>query len=125
MPFTLRPYAPSDLPTLQSLLDTPGIAEQFDTFARPGGVEAILADSFTPAAGVGLAYLDGEPAGFAFPIVLPGPPVPWAALRIGVVPRFRRRGIGRALHDQVVAWLGTNAPIRERTISAWQPEPGA
>ncbi|HEY6195011.1 MAG TPA: GNAT family N-acetyltransferase [Candidatus Eisenbacteria bacterium] len=125
MAFTLRPYTPSDLATFQALLDAPGIAGQFDTVARPGGVERILADSYTPSAGVRLAFVDGEPAGFAFPIVLPGPPAPWAALRGAVVPRFRRQGIARALHDAVVAWLEAHAPVREQTISAWEPEPGA
>ena len=121
----LRTYEPGDLPALQALLDTPGIAEQYDTFARPGGAERALADSYTPAAGVRLAFVDGEPAGFAFPIVLPGPPAPWAALRGAVVPRFRRQGIARALHDSVAAWAQVHAPVREQTISAWQPEPGA
>ena len=125
MAATLRACTPSDLATLQALLQAPGITEQYDKFAGPDGAERMLADTWAPAAGVRLAFVDGEVAGFAYPIVLPGPPAAWAVLRGGVRPGFRRRGIGRALHAAVVDWLATQQPLRERVISAWQPDSGA
>jgi GNAT superfamily N-acetyltransferase len=125
MSFTVRAYEPADDATLHSLIGAPGIREQYDKFAGPDGIERMLADPYLPTAGVRLAFADGEPAGFSFPFVLPGPPAPWAALRGAVLPRFRRRGIGRALHDAVVAWLPTHGPVRELALSAWEPEPGA
>jgi mycothiol synthase len=125
MAVDLRPYRSSDLAVLQSLLLAPGVAEQYDAFAGLGGVEHMLADPWLPAASVRLAFADGEPAGFAFAIVLPGPPAPWAVLRGAVLSRFRRQGIGRALHDAVVAWLSSHGAIAEHAIIAWQPEPAA
>ncbi len=125
MAATIRTYTPHDLGTLQALVEAEGIAEQYDKFAGPGGAERMLADTWAPAAGVRLAFVDGEVAGFAYAILLPGPPSPWAVLRGGVLPKFRRQGIGRALHDEVVAWLGTGQPLRELAMSAWQPDSGA
>jgi len=106
------------------VLQAPGIRGQFDRFAVPGGSEQILADPYTSLGSLRLAFVDGEPAGFAYAIVLPGPPR-WAALRGAVLPRFRRRGIARALHDDVRQWLVANTDIAEQTFAAWHPEPGA
>jgi mycothiol synthase len=125
MAVDLHSFRSSDLAVLQSLIEAPGISEQYDLFTGPGGVERLLADPYTPTAGVRLAFADGEPAGFAYAIVLPGPPAPWAVLRGAVLPRFRRQGIGRALHEAVVAWLVNAGAIAERAIIAWQPEPAA
>jgi mycothiol synthase len=125
MAVELRPYRSSDLADLRSLVEAPGITEQYDLFAGPGGTERMLADPYALAAGVRLAFVDDQAVGFAYPIVLPGPPAPWAVLRGGVLPRFRRQGIGRALHDHLVAWLPSQGRMAEREISAWQPEPAA
>jgi mycothiol synthase len=125
MAVLIRAYKSKDLAALQLLLEAPGIAEQHDKFAGPGGAERMLTDPYTAAAGARLAFVEGEVAGFAFPIVLPGPPAAWAVLRGGVLPGFRRRGLGRALHDAVVGWLGTQTPLRELAMAAWQPDAGA
>lgn len=122
---TLRPYAPTDRDTLATLLAAPGVAEQFDMFGGAEGVELMLSDPYTPIDSVRLAFVDDEPAGFAYAIVLPGPPARWAVLRGAVLTRFRRRGIGRALHDGVVAAVLATGPLHELVMSAWQPDSGA
>ena len=64
-----------------------------------------------------------EPAGFACAIVLPAQR-PWAMLRGGVLQRFQRRGIGRALHDEVSVYARTQtavAQVKDVAISAWEP----
>lgn len=125
MPPTVRPYEPRDLATLRALLAAPGVREQYDKFAGPDGTERMLADPYTPTGGVRLAFVAGEPAGFALPIVLPGPPAAWAVLRGAVLPRYRRGGIGRALYVAVTHWLDSQGPMHELALSAWQPDPGA
>ncbi len=128
MDLKLRPFEPGDLDVLQQLLHAPGITEQYDLFAGPDGARQLLADPHTPLAGVRLAFVDGAPVGFAYAILLPGPPTAWCVLRCAVLQGFRRRGIGRALHDAVreFALTQTQLPgIREFGFSAWTPEPGA
>ena len=122
---TLRPYTPADRGTLAAVVAAPGVVEQYDKFSGPDGIEHMLGDPFTPLDGVRLAFVDGEPAGFAYAIVLPGPPARWAVLRGAVLPRFRRRGIGRALHGAITTHLLATGPVHELVISAWQPDTGA
>src|SRR5262249_50920346 len=123
MPTAVRPYRPEDLPALRTVLRDPAIVEQFDMYEGEDGAERLLGDPYTPAAGVRLATVDGEPAGFACAIVLPADR-PWAMLRGGVLPRFQRRGIGRALHDEVSAYVRTQSAVpkvKDVAIAAWQP----
>jgi len=119
----VRAFRPEDMPALRGVLSEPDIVQQFDMYEGDDGAERLLGDPYTPAEGVRLAFADGAPAGFACAIVLPGLP-PWAMLRGGVLPRFRRRGLGRALHDSVSAFVRaqTRVPgIVETAIAAWQP----
>ena len=123
MPATVRIYSPNDRATLNAVLQTPAIVEQFDMYAGENGVERMLGDPYTPADGVRLAFVDGEPAGFACAIVLPAAS-PWAMLRGGVLPRFQRRGIARALHEEVSAFVRaqTRVPgVASQLIAAWEP----
>lgn len=122
---SIRTYLPADRDVLATLLAAPGVAEQYDMFAGATGVELLLADPYAPRDGVHLAFVGGEPAGFGYAIVLPGPPARWAVLRGAVLQRFRRHGIGRALHDAVSAHLLATGPLSESVISAWQPNTGA
>ena len=119
----VRAFEPADMPALRAVLAEPAIAEQYDMYAGADGAERLLADPYTPAAGVRLAFVGGEPAGFACAIVLPGPR-PWAMLRGGVRPPFQRRGIGRALHESAAAFVReqTAVPgVAELALAAWQP----
>ena len=102
MAITVRPYRPDDRAALQALLQSPEIAGQYDMYEGSDGAERLLADPYTPAEGVRLAFVEGEAAGFACAILLPAAE-PWTMLRGGVLPRFQRRGVGRALHDAVSA----------------------
>jgi len=123
MPTTVRPYTTEDLRALRAVLGEPAIVEQYDVYEGEDGAERMLGDPYTPAAGVRLAFVDGEPAGFACAIVLPAAR-PWAMLRGGVLPRFQRRGIGRTLHDEVSAFVRTQtavAHVKDMAIAAWQP----
>jgi len=111
------------MPALRAVLAEPSIAEQYDMYAGDDGAERLLGDPYTPAEGVRLAWVGGEPAGFACAILLPSD-APWAMLRGGVLARFRRRGIGRALHRGVSAFVDTQASVpavAEVAIAAWQP----
>ena len=120
---TVRPYRPDDRAALHAVLQAPAILEQFDTYAGADGVERLLGDPYTPAEGVRLAFVDGEAAGFACAILLPAAE-PWTMLRIGVLTRFRRLGVGRALHDAVSAYVRaqTRLPgVRSQLIAAWEP----
>lgn len=123
--FEIRPYLPADRDALAALFADPCASAQYDKFAGPDGVELMLSDPYTPSDGVRLAFVGSELAGFAYALVLPGPPTRWAVLRGAVRERFRRRGIGRALHDAVAAQLFATGALSELVISAWQPEPGA
>lgn len=123
MPTTVRPFHVDDREALLSVLRAPGVAEQFDMYAGDDGLERLFGDPYTPADGVHLAFVDGEAAGFACAILLPGAE-PWTMLRIGVLPRLRRRGIGRALHDAVSAYVRaqTRVPgVAMQLIAAWEP----
>jgi mycothiol synthase len=123
MPITVRPYRPDDRAALQALLQSPEIAGQYDMYEGTDGAERLLADPYTPAEGVRLAFIEGEAAGFACAILLPAAE-PWTMLRGGVLPRFQRRGVGRALHDAVSAYVReqTRLPgMRWQLMAAWEP----
>ena len=123
MPTTIRPYRPDDRAALQGVLQSPEILQQFDMYAGADGVERLLGDPYTAAESVRLAFVDGEIAGFACAILLPASE-PWTMLRGGVLPRFQRRGVGGALHDEMSAYVRrqTRMPgVRVQLLAAWEP----
>lgn len=121
----IRRYQPADRDTLSALLAAPAVREQYDMFAGADGVERMLGDPYTPLGSVHLAFAGGEAAGFSYAVVLPGPPARWAVVRGAVLPHLRRRGIGRALYERVLAAVRTDGALAEHVVSAWLPEPGA
>jgi mycothiol synthase len=117
----LRPLDDSTLPALRTVLAHASVAAQYDAFAGPDGVERLLADRFIPRELVRIALVDGAPAGFALAVLLPGAR-PWAMLRGAVLPPFRRRGIGRALHAAVRAGVdAAPSPVLDLAIGAAEP----
>ena len=124
MKILVRPYAPGDDDALRGVLRSPGVREQYEIYDTPDGLARLIGGEFTPVGGVRLAFADGEPAGFACALVLPGPPKPWSMLRGAVLPQFRRNGIGRALYGSVREYLLTQRDtpgIGELAMSAWEP----
>ena len=123
MPVLIQVYAPSALPALRTVLREPTICAQYDMYEGERGAEHLLSDPYLPGDSVHLAFVDGEPAGFGCAIVLPGS-TPWAMLRGGVLPRYQRRGIGRALHERVREYVRAQRAtpgVRDIAIAAWQP----
>lgn len=124
MSLPVRPYQDSDHDALLGLLRSPDIREHYDIYDAADGVERVIEGSYTPRAGVHMAFADGQPAGFACAILLPGPPHAFAVLRGAVLERFRRRGIGRALYRAVSTFALTQEVqpgIRELAFSGWEP----
>jgi mycothiol synthase len=104
MEFQIRHYTPADRDTFAGLLADPAAATQWEKHAGPDGPERVLSDPFVPAEGLQLAFVDDEPVGFAYAILLPSVR-PWSMLRGAVRGPFRRHGIGRALHAKVRAFV--------------------
>jgi mycothiol synthase len=124
MAVEIRPYRDSDHDALLGLLRSSDVRDQYEVYDAPDGVSRVVEGEYTPREGVRLAFVDGEPAGFACAIVLPGPPQAFAVLRGAVYARFRRRGIGRALFDAVREFALTQRKVpglRELAFSAWEP----
>jgi mycothiol synthase len=73
-----------------------------------------------------VATLDQTDAGFAFTYVLPSAAGAFAAIRVAVLPRARRRGVGSALLAASVAGLRRHAPdCGELVLSAFIPSESA
>ncbi len=123
MSFQIRPYLPADRDTLARLLADPAAATQWEVYAGPDGPERLLGDSYIPAEGVHLAFVDDEPAGFAYAILLPSAR-PWSMLRGAVLESFRRQGLGRALHATVSAFVDRQTQlmnVQDLAIGAAEP----
>jgi len=106
----------------------PSIAPQFDTFQGPEGLEHKMADRRLARDGIRLAFVDGEPAGFGVPWLLPQATSVWTMTRIGVLERFRRRGIGTRIGESLLDFARAGAPASgpiEVAGSAWLPSDAA
>jgi mycothiol synthase len=130
MPLELRAYESSDersdLETLRTLIADPSLSGELDTLQGKGGLERKLADPYLVAPLLTLAFVDGAPAGFAGAFALDGGNGRFAVLRVAVLERFRRRGVGGALLERVAKELGSFDPdIRTESMGAWQPNPEA
>ena len=128
MSVDLRPVTPDSHAALRVLLAHPSLAYEFETYLAAGMLEDKLADPFVDPAGTRLALVDGEPAGFSLAFVIPEPAGgAWAMLRIGVAGPFRRRGLGTALLERLLASLRERAggELGEVCMSAWLPSAAA
>ena len=123
MEFQIRLYTPADRDTFAGLLADPAAATQWEKHAGPDGPERVLSDPFVPVESLHLAFVDGEPAGFAYAILLPSAR-PWSMLRGAVREPFRRHGIGRALHAKVRVFVDRQtrlSGIRDVAIGGVEP----
>jgi len=110
---------------LGALATHPTLQPEFD-FLLGLGLARIMGDAFNRVDCRLLATLDGEDAGFGFAFLVPTAEGPFAAFRIGVLERFRRRGVGRALLAAMRASVAQVAPeIRELELAANLPNPVA
>jgi mycothiol synthase len=129
MSVEFRPLLPGDLEALRTVVAHPSLAYEFDTLLEPEVLADKLADPFVDPACTWLGSVDGEPAGFSFAFVLPEPAGnAWAMLRIGVAEPFRRRGLGTALLETMLARLRARSitdGLRELCMSAWLPSDAA
>lgn len=127
MNLIVRAWREDDVETLRALVSDAALAPHFDKFQGPGGLEHKLHDRVLAKAGLQLAFVDGEPAGFGIPWLFLDPGATWAMLRVGVRGRFRRRGIGAALTRALIAFVRESSPGIEPQISAsgWMPNAAA
>lgn len=126
MDFEIRRYASGDRDTFAGLLTDSAAARQWEKHAGPDGPELILGDPYIPQDGLHLAFVGDEPVGFCYAILLPAAR-PWTMLRGMVREPFRRRGIGRAMHDTLRAYVErqTHVPdIQDVAIGSVEPFDG-
>ena len=127
MTVTLRPWTPADLELLRALVTDPSVGSQFDMFQGPLGLEHKLHDPRLAQRGVLLAFVDGEPAGFGLAWALHNPAIRWFMIRIAVLGRFRRRGVGRRLAEGMLAFAEAERGGEPADVatSAWLPNEAA
>ncbi len=124
MSLVIRPWRPDDREALRAALHEPGLAEHFDKFLGPGGLEHKLHDPRLVQDGLRIAEVDGALAGFGVPWMLPQAGAVWTMVRVGVREPFRRRGVGTELAASLLEFVGSRVPAGERLDvagSAWLP----
>lgn len=128
MNVTLRAWTPADREPLRAALHEPELAPHFDKFLGPEGLEHKLHDRRLVQAGIRIAEVEGEIAGFGVPWALPQANGVWTMLRVGVRQRFRGRGVGSRLAEALLAFVreaGAGAGAIEVAGSAWMPNEAA
>ncbi|HTR96283.1 MAG TPA: GNAT family N-acetyltransferase [Candidatus Acidoferrales bacterium] len=123
MSIEIRAWAEADRGALRALVSDASLAEHFDQFQGERGFDSKLHDPRLFRAGLRLATCDGEPAGFGLAWWLPQDEGVWVMTRVGVVGRFRRRGIGTRLARALVAAADASGARPDVSGSAWYPDP--
>jgi len=125
---TVVPCGAEHLASLRALARDPSLAHEFAQLQTDPGFDDMMGDPLLPPELRWIAIVDGVPAGFAFSFLAHTHGGAFAMVRIGVVERFRRRGIGTALleraHTELHAVRDAHG-LYELSLSAWQPNPGA
>jgi mycothiol synthase len=125
MSLQLAPVRDDDLAAVRAVLHDPALAGEFEAFLEPGHLEHKLADALRDRDATLLARAEGEPAGVCITFLLPrAEGGAWAALRMGVAERFRRRGVASALLAAVRSDLERRpiaGGLREIGMGAWRP----
>ncbi|MBI1795795.1 MAG: GNAT family N-acetyltransferase [Candidatus Eisenbacteria bacterium] len=128
MPFVIAPCRHDDLATLQALARHPSLADEFEPLQTDAGFEKIMGDPLMRPEHRWIASVDGMPAAFCFAYLAPTHDGAFAMIRLGVVERFRRQGIGEGL---LACCTSSLEPFRashglaELNLSGWQPNPVA
>ncbi len=128
MSLIVSPCGQEHLPDLRALARDPSLAHEFAQLQTDAGFEDMMADPMLPVGLRWIATHDGEPAGFAFSFLAPTHGGSFAMVRMGVVERHRRRGVGSALLAAAGAKLNAvrdEHQLHEVNLSAWQPNPAA
>ena len=128
MAIVVHPCAQDHLPSLRALARDPSLAHEFAQLQTDPGFDDMMADPFLPVDLRWIATLDGDPAGFAFSFLAPTHVGSFAMVRMGVVERHRRRGVGSALlaaADAKLTMIRDRDQLNEVNLSAWQPNPAA
>jgi mycothiol synthase len=118
-----RPYRPEDRDAFQALVHDPALLPQFGWLLDNHELDDPLNHPFVGPAEAWVAEGDREMAGFSTAFRLESGRGPWAVVRVGVRPRYRRRGFGRALLEQARRSLARPLPGAELKISYWEPCP--
>ena len=125
MSLHIERYEDADRAVLDALIRDPALAQEFDSLAEAEYLDRKLGDSYCDREATRIARMDGEPAGFCITYLLPrAEGGSWAAVRIGVAGRFRRRGIATALLAAARRALEGGAiagGLREIMMAAWRP----
>jgi mycothiol synthase len=128
MAIVVHPCQQDHLSGLRALARDPSLAHEFAQLQTDPGFDDMMADPFLPVDLRWIATLDGDPAGFAFSFLAPTHGGSFAMVRMGVVERHRRRGVGSALlaaADAKLTAIRDRDHLNELNLSAWQPNPAA
>lgn len=128
MPVTVTPCMPDHLGSLRNLARDPSLAHEFAQLQTDSGFDDMMGDPFLLPELRWIAMVDGEPAGFAFSFLAPTHDGSFAMVRMGVVERHRRRGVGSALLTAAARKLEAirdRHHLHELNLSAWDPNPAA
>lgn len=121
MSLTLEPWGPGALARVAAMVPDASLQPELERLLGHG-LEETMADVYCPEAMRRLAVLDGADAGFGFAFVLPSGGKRFASIRIGVLGSARRRGVGSALYQAVLAAVRDRVPdLAEVEMSAYVP----
>ncbi len=123
MSFSIRLYTPRDRAALHALLRHPSLEGEFGWLLDNGELHDPLRHPYGDPAGVWVGEVEGALAGFAMMLRLASKRGDWTAVRVGVRAPFRRRGLGRALVEQVLGRLRATGVAATATVcvSHWLP----
>lgn len=128
MSHNVSPCGAEHMGSLRTLARDPSLAHEFAQLQTDAGFDDMMGDPMLPAELRWIAADEGIPAGFAFSFLAHTHGGAFAMVRIGVVERFRRRGVGTALLERATRELHgirDQHGIYEMSLSAWQPNPAA